>query len=356
VTRKLLLIDDAPILGGAELFGLRLARWLQRERPDRWTTEIACPAGSALAVRCAQESIPVHAAAFPDLGPRGVPGMPPAVRAVARLLRDAARTDALVVATTARAQAYTAAAQLVTRGGAPFVNLLLEQDTAARPSARFVLRRTGRLVAIGENTAAAYGAALPGMHVGRLNNFLDPRAFRAERPARGPRPDGAAPALGLLARVIPEKGVLDLIEELARCPSSWSTLVVVGDEQDAPYAARVRARIGELGLGDRVILKGFVSEIEAFLSEIDALVVPSVGNEGQPTVIVEGLAHGLPVIVRRPIWSRDFEGLPVLPYTDPGELADAIARSRELGPAPADELERRFGPEQALDALIAAGS
>ena len=198
--------------------------------------------------------------------------------------------------------------------------------------------------------------ALPGTHEGRLNNFLDPRAFRAERPARGPRPDGAAPALGLLARVIPEKGVLDLIEELACSPSSWSTLTVVGDEQDALYAARVRTRIGELGLGDRVLLEGFVSEIDAFLGGIDALVVPSVGNEGQPTVIVEGLAHGLPVIVRRPIWSRDFEGLPVLPYASPDELAAAIAQAQQLAPAAPVELERRFGPEQALDALIAAGS
>ncbi len=84
--------------------------------------------------------------------------------------------------------------------------------------------------------------------------------------------------------------------------------------------------------------------------------MPSIGTEGQPTVIVEGLARGLPVIVRRPIWSRDFEGLPVLPYANPDELAAAIAQAQKLAPAAPEELERRFGPEQALDALIAAGS
>ena len=32
-----------------------------------------------------------------------------------------------------------------------------------------------------------------------------------------------------------------------------------------------------------------------FFAQIDALVVPSTGNEGQPTVIIEGMLYGRPV-------------------------------------------------------------
>ena len=355
MTRTLLLIDDAPILGGAELFCLRLASWLVRERAETWQPAVVCPAGSALAERCAAASIPVRAVPFPDLGLRGVPQMPAALLGLTAILRDAHRSGALVVATTARAQAYAAVARAAPGRIAPAVNLVLEQDTAARPSARFVFRRVGRVVAIGENTATTYRNALPGVHVGRLNNFLDPRAFGAPRRRREPRAGAAAPTLGLLGRMIADKGILELVEELARSPSCWGRLIVVGDEQDAQYAATVRARISALGLGDRVTLRGYVSDIGPFLDEIDVLVVPSIGTEGQPTVIVEALARAVPVIVRRPIWSSDFEGLSVLPYSDHLELAEAIVRSQRSEAAPAGELERRFGPEQALDALVTAG-
>ncbi len=354
--RPVILIDDAPILGGAEILGLRLATWMLRERAGVLRPEVVCPGDSTLAARCRDASVPVIPISFPDLAPRGVPRMPATVRALSAVLRRAGRDGALVVATTARAQAYAAMAGPITRGAAPVVNLLLEQETAARTSARFVLRRTGRLVAIGENTAAAYAAAVPGIPIGRLNNVLDPRTFRAARPTRQARSADEPPTLGMLGRLIAAKGALELIEELALVPDAWARLTVVGDAQDAEYTARVRERIDELGLRERVTLTGFVSEIEDFLDEIDVLVVPSTGTEGQPTVIVEGLARGLPVVVRAPIWSPDFAGLPVIPYANAEALAAALEESREVLAAPVEELERRFGPEQAMTALIAAGS
>ena len=60
--------------------------------------------------------------------------------------------------------------------------------------------------------------------------------------------------------------------------------------------------------------------------------------------------------MRRATWSaRDFEGLPVLPYDGAAELG---ARIRELAGSnvPFDELRRRFGPDQALDAILGGGS
>ena len=73
-------------------------------------------------------------------------------------------------------------------------------------------------------------------------------------------------------------------------------------------------------------------------------------------VIVEALAHGRPALVRRRVFSpRDYEGLPVLPYEGPAELK---ARLGELpsDPAPPEVLRRRFGPEQALEAILGAAA
>jgi len=59
------------------------------------------------------------------------------------------------------------------------------------------------------------------------------------------------------------------------------------------------------------------------------------------------------VVVRTPIWSQDFDGLPVAQYVTAADLGEAL----RLNPQPVlvTDLQRRFGPQQALDALMAAG-
>lgn len=352
VTRTLLLLDDAPILGGAEFFALKLARWLADERSAEWRSTVATPVRSEFAERSRLAGIPVEPVPFPALAPRAALAMPGALRRLANVLREARDCGTLVVANTARAQAYAAAARLLVRHPPVVVNLVHEQETAARRSAQLVLRRVGHVVAVGANNAAVYQRALPGCAIGRLNNILMPQDLGAAVARRRDQRRAGPPTVGVIARLIPEKGVLELVDELASRPDSWHELRVAAPPQDPAYTARLRGRIGALGLDDRVALLGRVDDVPAFLGGIGVLVVPSTGNEGQPTVILEALAAGVPVVVRRPVWSSDFDGLPVASYETPGELAVALAASPE--PTGAAELERRFGPDQALAALEAA--
>lgn len=352
MSRQLVILDDAPIIGGAELFALRLATWLVAE-PEPWEVLVVCPDPGPFADRVRAAGLKVRGARFPDLGPAGAPGWPGGIRDMAGVLRDTRASGTLIVANTARAQAFAAAARPFVRDAPPVVNLVHEQDTAARRSAKLVLGRVGRVVAVGANTAAAYERALPGQPIGRLNNFLDPaeldRAVARRRPRSAERP----PVVGVLARLIPEKGLVELVEELASCPDDWDSAQIAGGAQDEAYAARLHATIERLGLASRVDLLGHVDDLDAFFAAIDTLIVPSTGNEGQPTVILEALAHGVPVIVREPIWSPDFEGLPVARYATAADLAEALRARPEA--VPAEELRRRFGPQQALDALVATG-
>jgi glycosyltransferase involved in cell wall biosynthesis len=350
--QRYLFIDDAPIIGGSQLFGLRLAEHIRRHDPDRSLT-VVCPRDTVLPERYARLGVETLASEFPDFAPRSWPAIPAAIAAARRLLARSGR-DAVVLCNGPRTSAYVAAAVEMLSGGLTAVHLLHEQDTAARASARYVLDRFGAPVAVGSNAARAYERALSRVPVQRVNNFLgleQLESFLARRSV--PPADGGTPTLGLLGRWIPEKGIVELLDELAQIAGAWSRLVIGAASQDAHYEQQARERIETLGLEGRVELPGFVEDLAAFFASIDALVVPSVGHEGQPTAILEALAHGRPCVVREPLWSADFEGLPVARYRTADELGLALSGLPGEEPS-AQLLKSRFGPEQVLAGIDAA--
>jgi glycosyltransferase involved in cell wall biosynthesis len=341
-------LDDGRSMGGGQRFALRLARYLAQSRPAP-VVRFACPPSTALAEACERECLPWTPVRFP--APWHAPGLAVAALRVRRLMARAPDGE-VVVGNTARTQAAAVLGAAALRHPPALVHLMHEQDTADRVVARWVHRRVGAVVAVGANAAAAYERAMPGVPVLKLNNFLAPGELERLAGLRD-APRGGAPVLAVLARLIPEKGVLELVEDLAQVPVAWSELRIAGDRQDAAYAARVESRAAELGLEGRVALLGHLEDVPALLGQADALVVPSVGNEGQPTAILEALGIGVPVLVRPAVHSADYAGLPVLPYDGPGELATSLG-SLPARPAPVEELARRFGPEQAMAVLTAA--
>ena len=347
-TRELWLFDDAPILGGSEIFALRLSRFARRAGSP--SVRIVCPTESELAARCSDDGIEHLPASFPELGPRGAIRGPGAVLAIRALLRRLGG-NGIAVGNTARAQAYLTAATPLTRPRPRIVHLIHEQETLRRRSGRFAFRNVGAVVAVGGNIAAACARALPGVEVREANLFLDPEEV-GEPPTR----DGAGdrPAIGVLTRLIPEKGILELVEQLAST-KGWSRATIAGRRQDEAHARRVEALIEQLGLSERVSLVEHVSDLHTFFGSIDVLISPPTGTEGQGMGVVEALWHDRPALVRRRAWSaHDFEGLPVWPYDRAEELGTGLSRVIDVR-VPAEEVRRRFGPEQAIEAIVAAG-
>lgn len=325
------LLDHAEILGGGQRFGLRLVEALR-------------DAGRKAEV--------VDDLVFPSPAPWN-PAVPLAIRRTRRFLAGL-DPESIVIGNHPRVHAYLFAA--ASRSGGPtIVNIAHEQASAGRRTARFAYRRFGALVVIGANAAREYESWLPDIQVTKVNNFLAAEEFERARAERVLSPDHGERTLGVLARLIPEKGVVELIEELANpsARSAWRDLVIAGGWQDASYTALVERRIREVGLGDRVRLIGETNDVPGFLGSIDTLVVPSTGKEAQPTAIIEALAYGVPVVVRDPLFSPDFKGLPVAPFDSPGELADAVRGPRSAA-APMDELISRFGAAQAIAGVDAA--
>jgi len=101
------------------------------------------------------------------------------------------------------------------------------------------------------------------------------------------------------------------------------------------------SRIAELGLGDRVELRGDIDNVHELLRQVRVYVQPSF-QEGMPNSVLEPMAGGLPVVATRMSGNVDLvadgeNGL-LVPPGDASALASAIRRLLEV-PA----LARRMG-------------
>src|SRR4051794_25608705 len=104
--------------------------------------------------------------------------------------------------------------------------------------------------------------------------------------------------LGYVGRLVVEKGLDDALEALARSKST-ATLSIMGE---GPYETQLRGRVNELGLGDRVAIRGWDSPaaVATFLRSLDALLLltrtTGAVREQFGRVIIEAQACGIAVI------------------------------------------------------------
>lgn len=103
--------------------------------------------------------------------------------------------------------------------------------------------------------------------------------------------------LGTVLRLVPVKGIFDLVAAFAEVQRSFPGchLVFAGD---GPLRVALAERIAELGLQDCVTMLGHVDPVAPFLQALDVFVLPS-HNEGMGRVVVEAMASGLPIVATR---------------------------------------------------------
>ncbi|WP_434995692.1 GT4 family glycosyltransferase PelF [Arthrobacter sp. Ld5] len=101
-----------------------------------------------------------------------------------------------------------------------------------------------------------------------------------------------------IARIVPIKGLLDLLSSmdlLRRHGFPNLHLDVLGPTEHVPeYYEACLAKIESLGLHDHVTIHGTVN-VRDMLDQFDLLVLPSY-NEGQPIVVLEAMAAGIPTV------------------------------------------------------------
>lgn len=167
-------------------------------------------------------------------------------------------------------------------------------------------------------------ARLLGQRAAVLYNGIDAAAF-AGPCTWEPRPDHARPRVGVIGRLAEQKGHIDLLHALAWVRQVMPVeLVVIGD---GPLEAELRDAAAHLGIAEAVTWLGRRDDVPALLASLD-LLVSSSWWEGFPTVILEAMAAGVPVVATDVSGSRELvqpgvTGL-LVPAHQPARLAAAI--------------------------------
>jgi glycosyltransferase involved in cell wall biosynthesis len=155
---------------------------------------------------------------------------------------------------------------------------------------------------------------------------------KTEPEARRDLRNGRLIAALCVANWLPRKGVLELLEAVARLPNEVATLHLVGDPSTSgPYAGGVRERLARPDLRGRVVVHGLISPaaVRAMYRAADIFALPSF-EEPYGTVWGEAMAAGLPVVGFRAgnlpfLVDHGIEGL-IAPVGDIGALSHAIAQ------------------------------
>jgi len=165
---------------------------------------------------------------------------------------------------------------------------------------------------------------------GRYRLFSNPFVAKYAAPAFSARWKAAdgVPVVLLVGRVIPEKGVLDLVDAIALLKDRFPCRAHIAG--NGPLRGAVARRAAELGVTDRVGLLGYL-EGEALAEayrQADVFALPTYWGEGFPTVVTEAMSMGLPVITTRMRGMADHlvdgENALFVPPRDPAALAEAI--------------------------------
>jgi glycosyltransferase involved in cell wall biosynthesis len=198
-----------------------------------------------------------------------------------------------------------------------------------------------------------------------LPNPVDVEALRRQAaavPALGPEIDPATPpakpGVGrrfiAVSRLIPRKGIDELLEAFATAAGPEDHLDIVGD---GPLREALEALAARLALGPRVQFLGHLDAPASRVADADLLVQAS-RFEGMPNAVLEALAVGTPVLA-----TTDLTMLAEVASTTKSsairlvaraELATALAESTALpGPIPRPSLlPEEFGRDRVATELL----
>jgi glycosyltransferase involved in cell wall biosynthesis len=145
--------------------------------------------------------------------------------------------------------------------------------------------------------------------------------------------------VAVIGRLFAVKGQSVLVEAMAELGDLPRVkLLIVGD---GPQLAELEARVASLGIGQRVRLAGFRTDVPRVLQSVDCVCLPSLW-ELLPYAALEAAAFARPIVATAvggvPRLLQDGETALLVPASDPRALAAAIRRLAED-----PDLARRIG-------------
>ncbi|MBD3640938.1 MAG: glycosyltransferase [Marinobacter sp.] len=165
---------------------------------------------------------------------------------------------------------------------------------------RLVLRQMRKVVMVSGAMKTQVPAAIASSpRTCVISNGLDPASIR--RRSAEPLPEILSPffashrpvilGVGRLSR---EKGFDRLVDAFSGVRGVFpeSGLLIVGDGQQRET---LENRIAELGLGEALLLPGYLENVPAIMQRCDLLCIPSF-TEGLPITLLEAMTVGLPIV------------------------------------------------------------
>ena len=154
---------------------------------------------------------------------------------------------------------------------------------------RLAVRRASRVVVVSDAMAAsARRHGVPPAKLRVIHNAC------VAGPAGAAGSPVAAPRVGIVGRLSPEKGI-DIgleVHAAVRRRVPGAALVIAGE---GPERERLQAHARRLGVSDSVVWLGYRDDLDDVYRSMSVLLVPS-RSEGLPNVALEAFAHGVPVV------------------------------------------------------------
>lgn len=322
--------------GGQEL---RILAELDRLARRGYRTGLICEPGTPIAERARSLGRPVHPVRFRWSAD------PSAVRKVARILREEG-VDLLGTHSSLDAWVGGIAARWC---GVPVVRTRhLDIPLKRNPLSRMVYRLLADAVVVTGASGAARLVAEAGVPPERIHvvptgidlDRFDPARVDGSRIRRELGIEASAAVIGTIGVLRVLKGIDIFLRGcraiLDRNPAA--RFLVVGD---GPMRREVRALWQALHLEGAAWLLGHREDIPELLAAMSVLVLPSLTGEGNPQVVSQAMAMGVPVVASAlpgiMELARDGDTARLFPAGDAQGLADAVCRMLEDG-----EIRRRM--------------
>jgi glycosyltransferase involved in cell wall biosynthesis len=168
--------------------------------------------------------------------------------------------------------------------------------------------------------------------------------------------DDKAPLVLAVGRLSNQKRLERLIRAFALVRNADARLAILGD---GPEREALEELVAQLGLEDRVIMPGYVSDIERWYARARLFVLSSV-YEGLPAVVLEAMAADCPVLttdcfpLARELASAG-DGCSIIESADPPELAAMIDASLSRArPNGLRELAETYSIESGIASHVSA--
>ena len=166
------------------------------------------------------------------------------------------------------------------------------RGAVSRTMVRTLFPRASRIIAVSDGVAddLAKNFNIPADRLISIPNPVDVEAIQAKS-REAPAVTIDAPFIMSAGRLVKVKNFAMLIRAFAAAGGEGK-LVIVGEGEER---GALEALARELGVGDRVILPGYVANPYPLMAAASVFILSS-DSEGYPNALIEGMAAGRPVI------------------------------------------------------------